>query len=1278
MKTPINQQDVESQPVVNMANAMVDSLTPDVPDAPEGVTNAAPAAPPPVSDAPPPTDSGEGPPVSAPPSEPPAEEAEWGVPFPEVKNDPEAEWGVPFEDTNTLPPPVYKYHADDVELMSAIRDYYKLPKAVSDEDAFDRMVTDRRWANNGIWNPFFRSATDDLHDAITSTDKRKRDLGIMISRFERMDTNGMESFLGNLGPALLQPENILSMGVGKVGAIGAKTAMKATVRGILSGAVVDGAANGLHNYKQQDAQVNLKLREHISAKEVAAMSALGVGASVLPGATFAGVAAFRSQRAWARKNGLLARKGDPAIVSDVSRETHEAGDRLFGRGLGDEDEVFFDQLQRGISINKADKKSPFSTAGLIRDKMIQGTLDKLLPIKRALETAGYAGEASTAHKAFNATYAFFRMLPRVGQTVEASLVHGVPKRAADGSKEFYKDASGHSHSLFGTLAPLGEDLNVFLQYVGAKRLITHPKLRNDFVNADDAIKADLRQIIDEGDARMGHFTDWDAVAEGRWDEVTSVVDSNHLWAQTHKNLKEYNRGLLEFARDSNLIGKSEVEDILESNEFYAPFYKDLSTQEFETALGSNAVSTKGNLKSISENWTDSLDNIRSLDRNLIDNTQRIITAAEQNHAYSNLYREFSEGSLKDVAELWGFKEVGKDHPGAISAKVRYDILPEEGVEGAVREGSKNVHFVFDGSLQSDMMMRALDSTGVVNALRDNPFLKAVTTIPKRVLVAGVTLEPTYVARNFIRDAITAGMFTENQGKEMFPFAAQVIGFHKYSSDRTARSVQEASMNGVGMGSMRQAITADTLTEQAKKFYRSKGANPDNVYRSPMHAMGSMFEKYYVRHINKVENASRLQEYDKTLARTENRMEAAMSAANVSTDFTMRGSNAAMTFANEIFPFFNAGLQGIYVTARKLDMTSDATRAKAINRLMVGFGILGGGSMALEMANSDIDVIRQADPILKDTHWLWPIDEHGIPTWDNERAVDYAMMPKPYDVGFFANLMEYIQRVSSIDKTTGVNYENNDLRDTVGNFGQYLRSVVFLDPSSPVLNALQGATNKNPTTWTGKSLIPRSLEGEPDAAQYTPSTPELYRKVGETFDASPLRVQFMAEALLGSAMREVAKGFDHLPGFRNDIDRTPNREWTMSQLPVARAFVRPGRPIPKAVGEFHALFHEIQQTKAAVESYRNSGRPMDMDVYMRHHPDFKKAMEALPEADRMLSALVAKNREYKRTLDAQTTPEGVAKVMDGIRGDINAEIVTTMAHLKKSEIIRKMIRRGEKD
>lgn len=363
---------------------------------------------------------------------------------------------------------------------------------------------------------------------------------------------------------------------------------------------------------------------------------------------------------------------------------------------------------------------------------------------------------------------------------------------------------------------------------------------------------------------------------------------------------------------------------------------------------------------------------------------------------------------------------------------------------------------------------------------------------KRLLTTMVTLDPGFMAANWMRDTLSSWVVVDEKFK---PFAdAPKSAAEIWTESGLATDLAIAGGMTGGFYDPTQDF-ADVVSE-----FTDPGVT---VLNSPK----KLLDAY--RKVGMVsEQVNRMAIAKAVLRRGGSMAEAAYQAQDV-LNFSQSGDAVAAQLLIRTVPFLNARIQGLYRLwkgARGLD-GRDPMKAKLAFVLKGIF--LAGISMLLSIRNLNDERYEKLPDFQKDTYWHFFVgDSH------------YAI-PKPFEVGvLFATLPERAMRFAM---------GNDSGRTTAHSIGRALGDTFAFNPVPQLFKPIveQWA---NRSFFTDRPIVGMELEGLEPVAQYNPWTSETARALTSGLDQvvpdgmgrflpetlrSPTRLEHAMRAYLGT-------------------------------------------------------------------------------------------------------------------------------------------------------------------
>lgn len=393
---------------------------------------------------------------------------------------------------------------------------------------------------------------------------------------------------------------------------------------------------------------------------------------------------------------------------------------------------------------------------------------------------------------------------------------------------------------------------------------------------------------------------------------------------------------------------------------------------------------------------------------------------------------------------------------------------------------------------------------------------------------GSTNTPSFMMANFIRDTVTAGINSKYGFK---PLVDSFRGMWKLTHDKQFKA--DFYAQGVPMDTY---IRNDIRGAQdfKKKLRKNLKKYPFGI-RQAMWFMSATARKY--NNVGDlIEQGTRAGEFLKARRKGATDEAAGFAAREVSINFSRHGSVGKKI--NRYIPFFNASIQG----TDKFIRTFKENPKRAI-WLTIKYIVLP--SLACWAFNHDDDWYKDLDPTTKYLNWCI-----HIPGTDT-----YFLIPKPQEAGvMFGSGIEAVLNQFMAD-------DPKSMKQWAWELAGVMAPGLFFTMIRPLFE-----WQRNYSLWTNHNLVPKRLEKQPSEQQYTNSTSELAKLLGDTWIAknisvgdrhgmSPIAIDNFFSAWFGSMGRTLAKTLDTpIESLRGkDRPAEPDKYWY--ELPVIGRFVR---------------------------------------------------------------------------------------------------------------------------
>ena len=685
-----------------------------------------------------------------------------------------------------------------------------------------------------------------------------------------------------------------------------------------------------------------------------------------------------------------------------------------------------------------------------------------------------------------------------------------------------------------------------------------------------------------------------------------VKAENKGYYKNTEDIKALEKATIEEAKaNSNLNKITKQRKSFEKQGYDIPMEK-------ETAQ--NAIkSAPKELNDLTQKFYDYYDNLLSIseDSGLIDNATHMLLKDKYEN-YSKMARDFSdEGKQIYSKPLRKLKEGGSSRlvidplesavrdtfatlREAETNKVKNSLIEwakEQGtgrliekVPGTTGDQAKSIFTVLvDGKKQAYQTTPELyKAVTTLNRQAVNDLTRLIQPFAKALRI-GATVGPDFLVRNMIKDTLTASI---QSVKGFTPGVDTIKGAKSLYTNKKA--VYEFKASGVPMttfvGQDRPGVVQMLNSMKGKSGWQST---------TPAQIVSSVVEG--IRKVSETSEAStRLAEFMNARSKGMSIEEAGLIAKEITTDFSRAGTVGRQI--NQAIPFFNAALQGTDRFFRAIH--DDPIRVVGQSLMYITLPSVGLWAM-----NHDQDWYKETNDTVKNMNWL-------IKAPDNIPVIGGTIIriPKPFEPGLLFG--------SSIERALDQYYE----QDSKG-VSAWVQSVI--DGLTPGLiptvlgPILEWQANYN--FFTNRPIVPDKLKLLPDEKQFTNSTSEFSKKVGEQLGLSPMKIDNTIQGYTASAGKFIVGISDYAIG-----DKTEAPAKTISEAPGIKSFTYDPYKNPQSVQDFY------DKLNAANQLHEAEGKKGFVPRDLR---ELRKASEAMAKIRKQNSAVYnsEKTPEQKRTL-----------------------------------------------
>lgn len=727
----------------------------------------------------------------------------------------------------------------------------------------------------------------------------------------------------------------------------------------------------------------------------------------------------------------------------------------------------------------------------------------------------------------------------------------------------FKDLHDTGKSLTQILAPVEKDLDGFRAYMAARRAV-------------ELAGRGIKTGIDVDDAR------------------SVVRDGLEKFAKPFEELVAYQRRVLDYLRDSGIVGPEAYAAMVEANKDYVPFFRYMEGDAEGMGTSGRNLRVKDPVKGIKGSTREIIDPIESI----IKNTFLYVALAEKNRALTALddlaaSSPKGEKFLRKPDDKVVKPAEGEGEADAMSAFKPDGFSPAKDRIAFYRNGKREVREV-DPELAA-----------AVNAMDRETFgwLLKILATPARLLRAGATLAPEFIVRNPVRDQFTAFIFSDNGFVPVWDTLRGVGGIFRRDADFQAW-LKAGGANATLVSLDRKYIDEQVFRLSDPSFLKRF----NNVVTSPV---------TFLRMLSEVmENATRVGEFKRARGKGKSDFDAAFGSREVTLDFARKG--AQMKAVNSLVAFFNASLEG---TDREIRGFAKRPLASSI-KVMAAITL---PSILLWFANHDDDRYKELPQWEKDIFW-------HVLTKDTIWRI-----PKPFALGvLFGSVPEraleaFVAKRPKAFKELGESFVQSFVPGLIPEF------------MKPTIEQFA-----NRSTFTGRNIVPKYLENvlpQDQATHFTSDTAKLIGKamsklgLDQSSFSSPLVIDNYIRAWTGGLGTHVVKLADKSLRASGVTPSPVEPTSTLADMPVIKAFVsRYPSASAKSIQDFYDIYEERRRAVGSVKLHARAGDTKKSEEIRREY--------AIENAERIHRAL-GQQHKFIRDIHANKAmaPDEKRRIID---------------------------------
>lgn len=789
------------------------------------------------------------------------------------------------------------------------------------------------------------------------------------------------------------------------------------------------------------------------------------------------------------------------------------------------------------------------------------------------------------------------------------------------SKLFWKntelDEAGNlreeGQSLIDAIEPVKNNLDDLQAYQIARRDLELAQREGD--RAIEGVNPERAQeTIDAIEQKYG---------QGGLNKIQSAADDVTEYAKN---------AILKPLRNQGLISEDDYKNIVDSNQFYAPFKRQMDELENQGLIqkSDDFEPSDSGIEQINYGAEGSDNKIIPPLESVINDTYRTTEVVERARVVNSIIdlRQTSD-EMKELIEPVSPDMVPVAQDEAGEAVFRPSMFkPDDDVLMRFEDGKKKYYRVEQELADSLSNM----SSGEAN------ILERILQVPTKTLRAGATLDPDFAVRNPLRDNFSSFVNSKFNYNPPFDLPRGIYSF--FGGDDAYRRWQAAGGDQSMFVSLDRAANQEKIADLKKKAdgniismrdIKKRGKNPIKLLRDI--SEGS-------------ETGTRLGVFKASKRKGASDLESAFESRDAVTDFARMGSQ--MEHANRIIAFLNARVQGLNKIGRAFKNRPVSTGAKTIGGITMP-------SIGLYLANRDNPRYQQEPQWKKDLYW------NIYPEGDDPDGTAIRI-PKPFEIGWaFGTVPERVMQEMDnrgvlddvLGEPAGV-AKTGGLEGVVSKSGDQTGLSVKANIPTAAKPVIENMTNYS--FFRERPIVSQSLQNLPAEMQSKTYTSETAQQIGGIIGMSPLKVENMVQGWSGGLGRRALGASDKILEAAGITDTTVEPAKKLSDQPFVGAVI--GEQSEGAgtapMNQFYDIYKKSIESEQGAKEIAETEGPEAAAKFIKEHPEqfFAGGMR---KANRSLSKLRKKKKKVQESdkLSAKEKREAldsIDKIMTSLAKD----------------------------
>lgn len=594
------------------------------------------------------------------------------------------------------------------------------------------------------------------------------------------------------------------------------------------------------------------------------------------------------------------------------------------------------------------------------------------------------------------------------------------------------------------------------------------------------------------------------------------------FAEAAGRVYEYQRNILWHHGVKNGLISEELYNKLQSMyPDYVPFHRYLEGKTPRAGKKAGFANQRAPIKNLKGSGAEIYNPIE----NIVMQTNMLVSASMKNAVLQQLAKEYdsadsmglfleqvtpdmarhsvsTQGAINKLADRFSDEKLSKEDAKAVFEDILGDTITEYAVSPF--QDQDIVRVMQDGKaryfkIKDAELLTALTALSPKQLPMIIEFMGKITRAFKTFTTG---LNPFFANSNFFRDFAMGWKYSQ---AGLLEYSKNLLSAFNDIRKKSEAYKQYQAAGGLYSGDVaRPKQLKDVLTRMYKQ-------NPVQVERGfkKVVALAHMGLSKMDALIGAVETAPRLAEFKRQRAGGASNIDAVLEAADLTVNFKLSGTEGRVL--NQIIPYFNAAVQGLYKLSRVM---TDANKRKSfLIKSTVSAAVLAVIQLALVWLNDEEEEYKTLSTYNKNNFFCFSMGNGK-----------FIKIPKARELAWLNSLVE---------RTAEAVFMENS--DAFYNFGEYTAQM-FLPPglptefnnietvlTAPVRDSIIGsfvelAINED---FKGSPIVPSSMENLEDRLQYDESTTAIAKYIGGFFNISPKQLDHLFSNYFGGLHRVLA-------------------------------------------------------------------------------------------------------------------------------------------------------------